>query len=467
MGRDSINLRQVGANTFAVESKSLSLPSFLDTDHMDYKRKKAVEKISSYNKASEAKRKITSAKTADKKMTKTLKPWAKKTRNALGILAVAFVLYGGLTYCCERPVDKSPVFQVNFIETADGGNKTEVQKVVVNKEAVKSEMQKDVEDQEIGAWAWEEYKDIDFSKANIRKPFTKETFLRAIAITSSFEGNRGYKNYSNNFDGAGGALGARNETFLSGNAQKSLKKMNERHKKLTKRIMGDEYNSFVTMLYSYNIDQQVKWAANMNEKTKERLVILISTPEGKEVQNEGIIIQLEDAQDLCLDNYGITSEAGFILVYDVLNQNGQPTLIKPIAKKMSNAERIKIVRESAIIGSKKIWRPDVRDRKDTISRGYGVVHGKGYRLREDYGVSYSTERLEEFKQKEVAEQKVKVVETKTPEKEEFENGIKVTRVKDLEYEIIIEISPGELLAQKIYDALGEHGKTSNERSKTS
>ena len=119
---------------------------------------------------------------------------------------------------------------------------------------------------------------------------------------------------------------------------------------------------------------------------------------------QGIDIQTSRANSLfqialgyCKD-YGLTTERGAALMFDIRVQNGSVDRagagekiradfesINPIlSDNEKQVERMKIIARRRSDVSKAQWRNDVLIRKMTIAEGEGTVHGKKYDLEKEF-----------------------------------------------------------------------------------
>lgn len=197
---------------------------------------------------------------------------------------------------------------------------------------------------------------------------------KAIQITSSFEGS-GYVNVTGNFDGQFLSLGFIQFCLGQGTLQPLLKKFYTTYPVLTTQLELDEFknalNNGTEKVFARDIINAK--GTKVVEPWKTRLTNLCKTKEFQAIQIEGASAYINRGIDLC-NKYGITTDRGFCLCFDIAVQNG--SLKKSInVTDLSYHDKLKAIAEQAISQSNLRWQTVVKQRKMCIVDGSGIVYG--------------------------------------------------------------------------------------------
>lgn len=247
---------------------------------------------------------------------------------------------------------------------------------------------------------------------------TKESPLlqRVLALTASFETSLKFPDcfgaVSGNFDGQGISYGALQWNFGQGSLQPILRAMSKRFQREFEEALGDQHSELASILDASK-EEQLSWAQriqftrtvnnrtiwSLTDRWKEALKTLGKTPGMIQLQVENADARFQIALQNCA-RYGLTTERGLALMFDINVQNGAvdssgagariredfATVDPGLPEEQAQVERMKIVatRRSEVSNPK--WREDVKRRKMTIAEGTGVVHGKPYDLQRDYAI---------------------------------------------------------------------------------
>lgn len=263
---------------------------------------------------------------------------------------------------------------------------------------------------------------------------TKKTILAlALNISGSFEGNSGWGNISDDFDGMGLSLGLLNQNLGSGSLQPLLIKMNQRHPALMQKIFPQShYQSLMGMLEAYSKkslkkflfggfsepqldeamtfldfdlnakgvkeDESVAWARTNLYKNgvfisqwKNELTTMSKTWEYVSIQIEMAKEYFDEAVDY-LVRIKVSQMRSFMMFFDVVVQNGgfYTTDINEylsFLQKNPQADetaRLQKILELRLRHVKPQWVDVVRARKQAIINGAGVVNRENRQLEKEY-----------------------------------------------------------------------------------
>ena len=230
---------------------------------------------------------------------------------------------------------------------------------------------------------------------------------RCLALTGSFETSSPvpecFAGLSGDFDGQGISFGALQWNLGQGSLQPLLKEMNEKHQTLLKDIF-DENHPVLVQVLEESLEEQLNWARSIQHPGRHYLYEpwrgLFKTPGRREEFKK---IQVEHAAGMFrvargwFQRFGVRSERALALLFDIMVQNGSisrwveeqilgefETL--QMAGELDEVARLKIIANRRAEASNPRWVEDVRRRKLAIAEGVGTVHGRRYRLEEQYGI---------------------------------------------------------------------------------
>lgn len=249
---------------------------------------------------------------------------------------------------------------------------------------------------------------------------------RTLALTGSFETGAPipdcFAGLSGDFDGQGISFGALQWNLGQGSLQPLLRTMLEEHDDTMRRIFGDRVRVLESVLDAER-DEQLSWARSIQDRNRHVLFepwrgqfrTLGRTEAFQELQVQAAARLHQEALELCTE-YGLRSERGVALMFDIKVQNGSiPRLVGeeirrafdrleergPEEERQGEAdggqgeadpesrlevERMKIVANRRAEASNPRWVEDVRRRKLTIAEGRGTVHGRHFDLADQYGL---------------------------------------------------------------------------------
>jgi hypothetical protein len=220
---------------------------------------------------------------------------------------------------------------------------------------------------------------------------TKTSIEKAIEITGSFEGNRGYSSVAGNFDGQGISFGLLQWNAGSHTLQPILRNC-LLHMHLTMRnIFGNDdlyvlrvklendYTFFQwSKTLSYYDNQRKQWW--MYQKWYDYFVKLGQTGGCQMFQRRAMIKYINNAKRL-FHAYGFTTERAAAMAFDIVVQNGSVT---PRAReqyrarmnpKMNEKAKLWVLGEAVADTAIPKWQFAVRARKRCIATGSGYVNG--------------------------------------------------------------------------------------------
>ncbi len=237
---------------------------------------------------------------------------------------------------------------------------------------------------------------------------SKPVAHRCLALTSSFETGAGFPDcfagLSGDFDGQGLSFGALQWNLGQGSLQPMLHEIVDRHRTLCQGIFHEQFPVFVAMLVS-SPAEQLAWARSIQDRRfrllepwRGLLKTLGRTPEFQAIQVRQAGFFYGRALEMC-SNYGLRTERGAALMFDILVQNGSISgLVKaqidkdfavlPATDESPQADlpRLRIIAHRRAAACRPEYVEDVRRRKLTIAEGKGVVHGIPYDLEAQFGL---------------------------------------------------------------------------------
>jgi hypothetical protein len=252
-----------------------------------------------------------------------------------------------------------------------------------------------------GTWA----KLIPAEAAPVSNMITQPLALRCLALTSSFETGdmppECFCGVTGDFDGQGISFGALQWNLGQGTLQPMLIEMFASHSEVCRDIFHENFE-VVTALADSTKEEQVAFARSIqntanfrvNEPWRGMLKQLGRTQEFQDIQAKNATQIHAKAVNMCND-YGLTTERGVALMFDICVQNGS---ISPVVKAQILADfmglpdgkdqvaRMRVIANRRSAAVKAQFINDVRTRKLTIAEGEGSVHGIQYNLEEQFGL---------------------------------------------------------------------------------
>jgi hypothetical protein len=268
-------------------------------------------------------------------------------------------------------------------------------------------------------------------------------FGLALEISGSYEGDGGWANLTNNFDGQGLSMGLLNQTLGTGSLQPLLAEMRDRHLDVMKSIFQSAHlQSLLNMLAQWQnaggvvasfqmrrplpslldvVDPRaifsaqmlsattssVAWAvANLyngtefNPTWEDELTKLAQTPEYVSLQI-GAAADYEQMSIQYMQDFGVQQLRSFLFMFDVVVQDGgfsgaDISTYKANATanaKLSETARLNKILTMRLARVKSQFQTDVKSRKAAIINGSGTVHGAKRNLETEYCYSGKTKYI--------------------------------------------------------------------------
>ncbi len=250
-----------------------------------------------------------------------------------------------------------------------------------------------------------------FDGENLQEPeICKQSLAyRCLALTGSIETGKPipdcFAAASGDFDGQGLSFGALQWNLGQGSLQPLFQEMAEKYPSQLESICHD-YFPELKAIFTSDKDDQLAWVRSVQDQQrfilfepwKGLLTTLGRTGEFQNIQVDTAGKLFSDANDLCAE-YGLWSERGVALMFDIKTQNGS---ISPLVKSQIMADfahlgsdlstdeaeeaRLVIVANRRAEACNPRWIEDVRKRKLAIAQGEGMVHGNYLHLEDQFGI---------------------------------------------------------------------------------
>jgi len=236
---------------------------------------------------------------------------------------------------------------------------------------------------------------------------------RCLALTGSFETGAAFPDcfsgLSGDFDGQGISFGVLQWNFGQGSLQPMLKRLCANHNELAKSVFCDYYDQLTTVLSATKAEQMAfsRSIQDPNRKTvsepwRGMFKSLGRTEEFQRIEADAANTLYRAARQLGAD-YGLWSERGVALMFDIKTQNGSistavnaqiladyQNLSSGMSGEETEAAKLRIIANRRAEAAKARWVEDVRARKLCIANGGGTVHGVQYDLDEQFGIGLRT-----------------------------------------------------------------------------
>jgi hypothetical protein len=232
---------------------------------------------------------------------------------------------------------------------------------------------------------------------------------RCLALTGTFETGAPFPDcfagLSGDFDGQGLSFGVLQWNIGQGTLQPLLQRMITSHPETARDIFHISFDRIATMLAAPKKEQLafVRAIQDPNRKTihepwRGMFKALGRTTEFQQIEADAAATLYQEARQLCRE-YGLWSERGVALMFDIKTQNGSiPNRVREaiaadfqgVSPELPPAEqetaRLRIVANRRAEAARARFVEDVRARKLCIASGRGVVHGIGYDLEGQFGI---------------------------------------------------------------------------------
>jgi hypothetical protein len=232
---------------------------------------------------------------------------------------------------------------------------------------------------------------------------------RCLALTGSFETGAAipdcFAGLSGDFDGQGMSFGVLQWNFGQGSLQPLLKRVCTDHGELARSIFHERFDQLTGMLSAAR-PQQMAIARAIQDPNRKTVMepwrgmfkSLGRTEEFQRIEADAANALYNAAGQLCVD-FGLWSERGVALMFDIKTQNGSiGSAVKaliladfqslPAGESAEETEtaKLRIVAIHRAEAANKKWVEDVRERKLCIANGSGNVHGIHYDLEGQFGI---------------------------------------------------------------------------------
>jgi peptidoglycan hydrolase-like protein with peptidoglycan-binding domain len=217
---------------------------------------------------------------------------------------------------------------------------------------------------------------------------------RCLGLTSTFEGH-GFTLAQGNFDGAGVTWGIIGFTLKGGELSKIIADANAQDAELVRSCFGDGTDTLLEILQQ-PWTKQLAWAdsvssgsqkQNLAEPFKGGFAKLGQSALGQQLQQARVDAAYFQPALKTAKAYGLTTELGIALAFDVHVQNGG--IASSVGEKVRSQMHpgisehdVRVLIANAVADhALPQWQADVRTRKLTVATGSGVVHGVNYGLK--------------------------------------------------------------------------------------
>jgi len=232
---------------------------------------------------------------------------------------------------------------------------------------------------------------------------------RCLALTGSFETGAAipdcFAGLSGDFDGQGISFGVLQWNFGQGSLQPLLKRICADHNELARSIFHDRYDRLLAVL-SAPKSEQMAFARSIQDPNRKTVMepwrgmfkSLGRTEEFQRIEAGAANALYKAAGQLCTD-YGLWSERGVALMFDIKTQNGsissavKDQILADFSKlppdhpeEEQETAKLRIVANRRAEAANRKWVEDVRERKLCIANGSGSVHGITYDLEGQFGI---------------------------------------------------------------------------------
>jgi putative peptidoglycan binding protein len=226
---------------------------------------------------------------------------------------------------------------------------------------------------------------------------------RCLALTGSFETSsyppESFCGLSGDFDQMGISFGACQWNIGQGTLQPLLQQMFEQHSDVAQSIFHENFD-ILRSLTAVPLGEQLAFARSIqykgqvNEPWRGMLAALGRTPEFQGIQIGMASKSFNRAIGQC-QQYGLASERGAALMFDIVTQNGSVgsvvdhAILRDFTKLPPGGDNevAKMVIIANRMADGKEYADDVRTRKLAVAQGTGTVHGYFYDLAEMFGIT--------------------------------------------------------------------------------
>ena len=232
---------------------------------------------------------------------------------------------------------------------------------------------------------------------------------RCLSLTGAFETSKlppdCFAVIAGDFDGQGLSFGALQWNFGQGTLQALLEQMDEQHPDIIDEMFGVDA-AILRQVLNEDMGQQLAWVRSIQDgghhilpPWHDQFSALGYTGEFQAIETQGAADRYQAALSWC-PTYGLTTERGVALMFDINVQNGgisaatKALILQDFAGLQPTGDPgTDEVNKMVIIANRRAdaanppYQADVRARKLCIANGQGTVHGLSYDLASQFGVT--------------------------------------------------------------------------------
>jgi hypothetical protein len=236
----------------------------------------------------------------------------------------------------------------------------------------------------------------------------EELPTRCLALTASFETGAAapecFATVVGDFDGMGISFGALQWNIGTGTLQSLLQDIEHAAPGVINDVFHEQANTLRSMLMK-PLSQQLAWARSIQHTSSRRLdepwqglfKTLGRTQACIAAQTRGAAERYHSGLALC-GKYGLWSERAAAFMFDLVVQNGSirnavdeqiradVSALGSLSREETEVRTMEIIATRRAAVSRPQFQSDVLQRKLTIARGKGHVHGRAYELEDGYGI---------------------------------------------------------------------------------
>jgi len=236
-------------------------------------------------------------------------------------------------------------------------------------------------------------------QALMQKPLPA-TNIRSLELTAAFEGH-GYTLAQGNWDGAWLTWGIIGFTLKHGEVSQIILSIQANTPQLVRQAFGDKADELIRVMRDSPENQQA-WANSVSvgsrlvEPWRSGFALLGQFPQVQEAQRQRAFSDYFVPAVNTAKSFSLKSELGLALAFDIHVQNGgvhstaRAAIQNALAAQPPSTEQAlrEIIANAVADAADPSFSADVRQRKLTVARGVGEVHG-GHFVLANWGLSES------------------------------------------------------------------------------
>jgi hypothetical protein len=233
-----------------------------------------------------------------------------------------------------------------------------------------------------------------------------------LALAGAFETSKKppqcFAGLAGSFDGQGISFGALQWNLGQGTLQPMLLQMDSQHSDVIDSLFGNNAGVLRNVL-SQGAGDQMNWALSIQDSTHhiqppwhDQFVALGLSDEYQQIEVAAAQQRFSAALSWC-PTYGISSQRGVALMFDINVQNGsisqatKALILQDISQLQPSGDpsqdevnKLTIIANRRADAAAPPYQEDVRTRKLCIANGQGTVHGVAYDLENDFGITLAS-----------------------------------------------------------------------------